>query len=326
MKVAVTGAAGLQGSWLCHALNERGHDVVGIDNRDITADYVQDACTRVKLNIAEDEEGLFDALDGCSTVFHLAARMGSHAQVAGDPSIALENAKIDRALLMMISHLSFFSHLLPEGRPIHFIYASSGCVYPAHARSNDSSKSEELYFEEDAPAGPALPLPGDCSYGTQKIVTEFAARTQSGFGSTCLRMFNVYGEGAREGNLVYDLMQKVKKTPVGEPVSTYGFLNARRPLLHVYDAAEAYIAAMERSREFLEHASINIGAAETLSIREILETMVNLCQPEARSPSKVKGQNGAVSNKAPSIERAEQLLGWKPKITVHAGLQLSRGK
>jgi len=75
MKIIVTGCAGLIGSWLCDALLELGHNVVGIDN--LSSGYADNIPVHKNFQFVnrslEDYTKLVDCFVGVDFVYHAAA-------------------------------------------------------------------------------------------------------------------------------------------------------------------------------------------------------------------------------------------------------------
>jgi len=108
---------------------------------------------------------------------------------------------------------------------------------------------------------------------------------------------------------------------LGKPITIYGDGRQIRDVLNVSDLTRAFECAIQR-QELISGNALNIGGGpvNTLSLLELIEMLKQMLgtEPEVRFADWRPGdQKVFVSN----IERARNLLGWSPEITVKKGLQ-----
>jgi UDP-glucose 4-epimerase len=134
----------------------------------------------------------------------------------------------------------------------NFVYASTGGVYAPG----------------DAPITETSPLvrPMDF-YPASKRCAEIIAETFSPYMHVCvLRYFFIYGPRQKRVMLIPRLVDSVRE---GRAVSIQGGSGLRITPVHASDAARATIAAARLDRS----ATVNVAGPETLTIREICETI-----------------------------------------------------
>ncbi|WP_407940620.1 NAD-dependent epimerase/dehydratase family protein [Micromonospora purpureochromogenes] len=123
-RVRVTAAARFIGPYLVDALLSRGVKVVGLDRRGLGDHGIADEnlaavenrlCTPVCRNLSTDQLG--DALDGCDTVFHLAARPGVRPPWAAEFVDYAQANVLGTNRLLDACVRSGFHRLCPPRRP-----------------------------------------------------------------------------------------------------------------------------------------------------------------------------------------------------------------
>jgi nucleoside-diphosphate-sugar epimerase len=133
-----------------------------------------------------------------------------------------------------------------------FLYASSGGVYGAGNQA----------FHENSPIVP----PGQLGYylgsklSGEVLVQSYVPHLQA----LVLRFFFIYGPGQNRGMLIPRLIDNVR---AGRPVLLQGSEGIRINPIHVSDAAQAVVRALETAGS----ATFNIAGSQILSIRTIAE-------------------------------------------------------
>jgi nucleoside-diphosphate-sugar epimerase len=248
MKVLVTGSLGYIGTLLVPMLQQKAHDVVGVDT-----DLYQKCTFSGQLpdsrTLYADVRDLHpDDLAGCDAVIHLAG-------LSNDP---LGNYRPE--LTEKINQTA--SIRLAESAKIagvkRFLFASSCSNYGA---------AGDQFLTESAQFNPVTP------YGVSKVKVEAALTkmADSNFSPTYIRASTAYGLSPR---LRFDL--------VANNLTAWAFTTGLvylksdgtpwRPIVHAEDIARAYIAALEAPRELIHNEAFNVGTTtENYQIREIAE-------------------------------------------------------
>lgn len=300
-RVVVTGAAGFIGSHLIHALLAHGHEVVGVDRRHVTRD-VQAATNlgellahpRLRLVAADlAHHELADLLDGCETVFHLAAVPGVRG--SWGPSFA------DYAA----SNITGTQRLLSAGEDAgvrKLVFASSSSVYgpsPGPNRETDETRPISPY--------------GVSKLAAEKLCLAYARRPGARLGVAALRLFTVYGPRQRPDMLIGRVLSAAL---TGRPVTVYGDGGARRDFTYIDDVVDALIAAARLSPA---SAVVNIGSGYAVTLAELVALAE---QVTGRSVPLVyaDAQDGDVPATCADIACAQGLFGYRPRVSLAEGL------
>lgn len=248
MKVLVTGSHGYIGSVLVPMLLEKGHDITGLDSD------LYERCTftgtppdipLIKKDVRDVQK---DDLDGFEAVIHLA---GLSNDPLGDYKPSLTEDINEKASI----RLAKFAKEMGVKR---FLFASSCSNYGS--AGND-------FLSEAADFNPVTP------YGVSKVRVEAALSkiADKDFSPTYLRASTAYGVSPR---LRFDL--------VTNNLTAWAFTTGQvylksdgspwRPIVHVADISQAYIAILHAPREKVHEEAFNIGTTtENYQMREIAE-------------------------------------------------------
>ena len=264
--VAVTGGAGLIGSFLVERLAAAGARVIVADDFSKgRREYLASVQDRVEIREGdlEDRAAMERALDGAEVVFHLASRAYGVGYSAGNHLTILEhNERITNNLV----------HVLARKPVEHLLVTSSSCVYPDDGP--DTVPELPLYTGE--------PELANWGYGWAKRFLEQKAlmlARETGVPLTIVRPFNIYGERYTwVGNASQAIPMQVKKVMDGDdPVMIWGSGTQRRNYLHAIDCADAMAGLVEAG--FV--GAVNIGTEDTVELRELVQT---ICKVAGRSP------------------------------------------
>ncbi|MGW4463013.1 NAD-dependent epimerase/dehydratase family protein [Micromonospora sp. NPDC004704] len=300
-KVLVTGAAGFIGSHLVDALLARGATVVGLDRRPLAEHALAEenlAATvgnprfmPLSLDLAADQ--LDEAVAGCDTVFHLAARPGVRASWG--------NEFLDYAQANVLGTHRLLDACVRSGVS-RLVYASSSSVYgPADRPSREGD-----------PTCPVSP------YGVSKLAAEqlclaYARRPDSRLSVVALRYFTVYGPRQRPDMAIGRLLFAAY---TGFPVTIFGDGRQRREFTYISDVIAATIAAAYIDAR---HAVVNVGGGESISMLGAIEVASKVTG--RRVPVKVTdAQAGDVPATSADLTFAGRLLGYWPTVGLHEGM------
>jgi GDP-L-fucose synthase len=189
------------------------------------------------------------------------------------------------------------------------------CSYPKYA--TPPFKEEDIWNgypeETNAPYGVAKKL---------LLVQAQAYRQQYGTNIIYLIPTNLYGpmdnDNPETSHVIPAIMRKfieAKQSGAGE-VSLWGSGSASREFLYVDDAAEAIAKA---AAYYSSDLPLNLGRGEEISIANLAEKIrgiVGYTGQIAWDRSKPDGQ----PRRSVNAQRANDLLGWKPAISLDEGL------
>lgn len=299
--IGITGATGFIGDYICRYLLATGG-------------YRIRALSRAPAGLGRTSPGLAwergdltsprdcdEFAQGLSGVIHLA-----HANT---PLSSLRDWGSD-AVLNMVPTLNLIEALRKQQHRVDLVFASSGgAVY--------GSRDSRIPFAEADPTRPGSP------YGVVKLAIEHYLRLAAEEGwlrVTVLRIANPYGTllaPQRRQGLVGVAMNQVLQ---GEPVPVYGDASNVRDYVHLADVAEAIERALAPSRPFDVY---NIGSGRGTSTEEVI-ALIERTIGRAVVRQLLTGIDHAdrlVPWVVLDIAKAERELGWRPRISLEAGIE-----
>jgi nucleoside-diphosphate-sugar epimerase len=249
------------------------------------------------------------AMRGCTHVIHLAAIVGGIANFHKLPHTLTE---VNNALYNAV-----FRAALDEDVE-RFTYVSSSMVF----ENASQYPTREDYL-------PQCPVPTS-AYGFSKLTGEIycrAAHAEHGLPYTICRPFNAYGPGEMPedepgiAHMVPDVIKKCLALPEGAPLPIFGDGTQTRTLTHIDDIADGIVVSM--AAEAGLHEDFNISAGEEMTVAEIARVIWEETgrDPEAFALEHLPTYPVDVVRRWPSVEKAEQLLGWKAQIGVREGIR-----
>jgi UDP-glucose 4-epimerase len=300
--VAVIGGAGFIGSHIVDRLISMGHNVVVFDNLSEGKLSNLDTAKTItkKLGIGSvqfvrgdirDFRAVRCAVDGCSWVYHLAAMSRIQPSIT-EPLLAFEENVMGTANVAEACRQAGVKRL---------IYSASSSAY---------GLANEPPMVESMPTDVLNP------YALSKHVGEEIVALYNrlyGLSTVSLRYFNVYGpRHQEEGSYATVIAIFRKQKRLGKKLTVVGDGTQRRDFTFVGDVVEAnMLAAM---RYDLVRETINVGTGVNYSINEVAEIVggeVEFIPPRL----------GEARVTLACVDKAARLLGWKPTVSLRAGLE-----
>ncbi|MDF1706233.1 MAG: NAD-dependent epimerase/dehydratase family protein [Aeromicrobium sp.] len=305
MRFVVTGAAGFIGSNITRRLLDyhSDADVLGIDS---FSDYYDPQLKRENLSTLDgrrfrlieadlNEIDLATELRGVNVIYHEAGQPGVRKSWGSDFEL-YTNANI-RATQRLLEAARTLTNLT------RFIYASSSSVY-GEAETYPTTETDR-------------PMPRS-PYGVTKLAAEhLCSLYASNFGlpTVSLRYFTVYGPGQRPDMA---FTRFITAALLGEPITVYGSGEQIREFTYVSDIVEANVLAA--TAELTPGSVINLSGGSSVSVNEVLKVLERIHGAEL-VVQRLASVPGDVFRTGGSTASAKDLLGWRPSISLEAGLR-----
>ena len=295
MRVLVTGGAGFIGSHIVDGLLRQGDEVLVIDDMSTgRRANVPGGAKLSELDIADPTVWGLMADFRPEAVSHCAAQISVAVSMA-DPVL---DARIN-----ILGGINVGRAAIAAGCE-QFVYISTGgALY---------GTLKYLPCDEDHPISPLS------QYGLSKWALERYLRllVPDGIRLKVLRLGNVYGPrqvAQGEAGVVAIFGEKMLR---GQQISIFGDGEQTRDFVFVSDVARAHQLALETRDSLI----VNIGTGEAKSVNTLFRLMAALTE-YGLPPAHVNERPGEVSDICLDINRARQLLGWTPQVSLEDGLR-----
>ncbi len=295
----VTGGAGFIGSNLIRTLVKSGEKVRAFDN--LSTGFWENlegivGVERVTADI-RDTHALAQAMQNVEVVFHEAA-LGSVPRSIENP---VESDAVNSGGTVCV--LDAARH----AKVRRVVFAASSAAY---------GDTEVLPKREDMPVNPLSP------YAVTKVAGESYLKVFSslyGIETLNLRYFNVFGPAQRpDGAYAAAIPRFLWAALHDETLSIYGDGETTRDFCYVDNAVEANLAAAS-SKQKLTGQVVNIAGGRRVSLNGLVEEIGKVLgkKPSAKhDPPRA----GDVRHSLADLSRAQELLGWEPRIRWEDGI------
>lgn len=131
------------------------------------------------------------------------------------------------------------------------------------------------------------------------------------------RIFNTYGPRMHpnDGRVVSNFIIQALKN---EPITLYGDGSQSRAFCYVDDLVEGLMRLM--NAEDAITGPMNLGNTGEFTIRELAELVIELTGSRSQIASRPLPQDDP-RQRRPDITKAENILGWEPKVPLREGLE-----
>ncbi|MBK7682122.1 MAG: SDR family oxidoreductase [Bacteroidetes bacterium] len=300
-RVLITGAAGFLGSHLCDRFIKEGYDVVGMDNL-ITGDLknIEHLFKLKEFEFYHHDVSRFVHVPGqIDYILHFAS-----------PASPIDYLKIPIQTLKVGSlgthNLLGFARV----KNARILVASTSEVYgdpTVHPQT-------ENYWGNVNPIGPRGVY--DEAKRFQEAIT-MAYHTYHNLETRIVRIFNTYGPRMRlnDGRVLPAFIGQALR---GEDLTVFGDGSQTRSFCYVDDLIEGIYRLLLSNYAY----PVNIGNPQEITIREFGEEIIKLTGTHQKLITHPLPQDDP-KQRRPDITKAQEILGWEPKISREVGLKIT---
>jgi nucleoside-diphosphate-sugar epimerase len=307
-KILVCGAGGFIGGHLIADLRRQGHTCLrAVDKKPLDEWYQRfDDVENLALNL-EHLDACERAVEGCDTVYNLAADMGGMGFI-----------ELNKALCMLSVLIN--THLLLAAKKFgvqRFFFSSSACVYNA-----DKQRDPNVTALKEENAYPALPEDG---YGWEKLFSERMCRhfrEDFGVQTRVARYHNVYGphgtyDGGREKAPAAVCRKVIAAKQTGKlEIEIWGDGKQTRSFMYIDDCLHG--TQMLLNSDFVE--PINIGSSELVSINQLVDMVEQIAGVKLKRGYNLGAPKG-VAGRNSDNRLIQKVFGWEPSTKLRDGLE-----
>jgi nucleoside-diphosphate-sugar epimerase len=299
----VTGVAGFIGARTAEMLLEAGHQLVGVDDLNDAYDV---RVKEYRLERLRGQSGFrFECADIADRsavaaafqeqrfdgVINLAARAGVRSSVENPWAYVDTNVTGTLNLLELCR-----SREIPK-----FVLASTSSIYGV---------GNPIPYREDQSASRPISPYAASKKGAEVLC--HAAHFLHGLDVTVLRYFTVYGPAGRPDMSVFRFTQRIRE---GGPICVYGDGSMSRDFTYVDDVARGTVAALAP----LGYEIVNLGSDHPHQVMELVRLIEGRLGKSAEIEFEEAHPADVLETWA-DIRKAEQLLGWRPEVSLEEGI------
>ncbi len=327
MKVLVTGGLGFIGSHTVVELQNKGFDVVIIDDLSNSSEKVMDGIVAIT-----GKKPLFEKFD-LKEKARVQDFFKRHTDIEGVIHFAASKAvgeSVEKPLLYYENNIGTLVYLLQELSNLEkssFIFSSSCTVY---------GQADKMPITESAPVKEAESPYGNTKQMGEEIIRD-TCKVVPSLKAIALRYFNPMGAhpSAEIGELPIgvpqNLMPYITQTGMGirEQLSVFGGDyptedgTCIRDYIHVVDLAKAHVVALQR---LLNNANeenyevFNVGTGTGSSVLEAIQSFERVSGEKLNY--KIVGRRpGDITSAYADTTKANTVLGWQAKSTLDEAMQ-----
>ncbi|WP_350290243.1 UDP-glucose 4-epimerase GalE [uncultured Croceitalea sp.] len=327
MKILVTGGLGFIGSHTVVELQNKGFEVVIVDNLSNASEKVIDGIIAITgkkplfenfdLRDKPKVEDFFSRHNDIEGVIHFAA-----SKAVGE--------SVEKPLLYYENNLGVLTYILQElskKGSANFIFSSSCTVY---------GQADKMPITEDAPVKSAESPYGNTKQVGEEIIQDTCKVTPH-ISAIALRYFNPFGAhpsveiGELPSGVPQNLVPFITQTGIGlrEQLSVFGddYPTADgtciRDYIHVVDLAKAHVAALQRlvNDENEENYEVfNLGTGTGSSVLEVIKSFERVSGKKLNYKI-VRRRAGDVIEAYADTTKANAVLGWRAESTLDEAMK-----
>jgi NAD dependent epimerase/dehydratase len=299
--VLVTGGEGFIGSTLVERLVREGADVRALVHynpfgRAGWLDPEVHADVRVLPGDVRDAERVFEAVEGCDVVFHLAALIG-----------------------IPYSYVAPESYIQVNVTGTHNV--ARACLRAGVSRMVHTSTSEAYGTARRVPIAEDHPLQPQSPYSASKIGGDMMALSffhAFELPVAVVRPFNTYGPRQSTRAVIPTILTQLH---AGASEIALGSTTPTRDFNYVDDTVSGFLAVAGCDRAVGD--VVNIGSGREIAIGNLVTLLVELTGSQARivtDPDRLRPPDSEVERLLCDNSRAREWTGWTPEVSLEDGL------
>jgi UDP-N-acetylglucosamine/UDP-N-acetyl-alpha-D-glucosaminouronate 4-epimerase len=298
----ITGVAGFIGSSLARAVLKQGDQVCGFDNFSTgRRENLSEILDRIELIEADllDLDAIQKSCRGVDYILHQAA-IPSVPKSVLDP-LGSNRANVDGTVNLLVA--------ARDAKVKRVVYAASSSAY---------GDTPTLPKREDMIPNPISP------YAVAKLASEYymvSFYRCYGLETVCLRYFNIFGPRQDPSSPYSGVLAKfITQMLRGEQPTIFGDGEQSRDFTYVDNAVDANLLACKASAENAAGKVFNVATSRRVNLNETFEALKKLTgfSGEAKHGPE---RTGDVKHSLADISRANQYLGYTPKVHFEEGLK-----
>ncbi|ASO05659.1 UDP-glucose 4-epimerase GalE [Arenibacter algicola] len=327
MKILVTGGLGFIGSHTTVELQNKGYEVIIIDDLSNSTEKVLDGIVAItgkrpifeKIDLKERSkvEDFFKRHQDIAGVIHFAA-----SKAVGE--------SVEKPLLYYENNIGTLVYLLKElsqKNKSSFIFSSSCTVY---------GQADKMPITESAPVKPAESPYGNTKQMGEEIIRD-TCKVTPGINAIALRYFNPMGAhpsgeiGELPIGVPQNLVPFITQTGMGirEQLSVFGDDyptedgTCIRDYIHVVDLAKAHVVALERllnGKNQDNYEVFNVGTGKGSSVLEVIKSFEKVSGKKLNYKI-VDRRPGDITSAYADTTKANKVLGWKAESTLDEAMK-----
>ena len=302
-RALITGGAGFIGSTLADRLSAEGVEVVIYDDLSRgRREFIADACGRDGVEFVQgdvlDRDRLLQSLDGCDSVFHLAANADVRHGF-DQPTLDLEQNTIATSVVLEAMRAAGVQRIA---------FSSTGSVY-----------GEPEVF----PTPETCPFPVQTSlYGASKLAGEGLIQAYAngyGYVGIIFRFVSILGERYTHGH-VFDFCRSLRQDP--SRLRVLGDGRQEKSYLYVGDCVSAMTLAMSQQLDPGALRVYNLGTDETIVVDDSISTITAHLgvTPDLEYTGGLRGWPGDSPLIHLDCTRVRS-LGWEPTVSIRDAIR-----
>lgn len=321
MKILVTGGLGFIGSHTVVELQEKGYEVVVVDDCSNASEDVLDGIVAIT-----GKRPIFERMD-LRDKPKVIDFFKAHQDIEGIIHFAASKAvgeSVEKPLLYYENNLSTLIYLLQwmSDKGGGFIFSSSCTVY---------GQADKMPITEDAPVKPAESPYGNTKQMGEEIVRDTCKVTPL-LKAISLRYFNPIGAhpSAEIGELPIGVPQNlvpfITQTAAGlrEQLSVFGDDyptrdgTCVRDYIHVVDLAKAHVVALERilnDQQQTNYEIFNLGTGKGSTVLEVIHSFEKVSDTKLNYKI-VQRRPGDITEAFADTTKANDILGWSAESSL----------